>query len=90
MGAQTPSRRYDVINDHTLTANGPPRGLDLDNLRISAGELPFFRAVAAFEPEIGMAMFVQLLGGETEMAWPFRISHRGGRGQDFDRSVSVR
>ena len=22
--------------------------------------------------------------------WPFRISHRGGRGQDFDRFVSVR
>ena len=27
---------------------------------------------------------------ETDMARPFRISHRGGRGQDFDRSVSVR
>jgi len=27
---------------------------------------------------------------ETNMARPFRISHRGGRGQDFDRSVSVR
>lgn len=59
MGAQTSSRRYDVMNDHTLTANGPPRGLDLNNLRISAGELPFFRAVAAFESEIGMAIFVQ-------------------------------
>ena len=27
---------------------------------------------------------------ETDMARPFRISHRGGRGQDFDRFVSVR
>ena len=27
---------------------------------------------------------------ETDMARPFRISHRGRRGQDFDRSVSVR
>jgi NADH-quinone oxidoreductase subunit C/D len=27
---------------------------------------------------------------ETVMARPFRISHRGGRGQDFDRPVSVR
>src|SRR5215831_17096595 len=27
---------------------------------------------------------------ETDMGRPFRISHRGGRGQDFDRSVSVR
>src|ERR1700756_2291246 len=27
---------------------------------------------------------------ETDMARPFRISHRCGRGQDFDRSVSVR
>ncbi len=27
---------------------------------------------------------------ETDMARPFRISHRGGRSQDFDRSVSVR
>jgi hypothetical protein len=27
---------------------------------------------------------------ETNMARPFRISHRGGRGRDFDRSVSVR
>jgi hypothetical protein len=27
---------------------------------------------------------------KTDMARPFRISHRGGRGQDFDRSVSVR
>jgi hypothetical protein len=27
---------------------------------------------------------------ETDMARPFRISHRGGRGRDFDRSVSVR
>src|SRR5262245_14582628 len=26
---------------------------------------------------------------ETHMARPFRILHRGGRGQDFDRSVSV-
>ncbi len=24
------------------------------------------------------------------MKRPFRISHRGGRGQDFDRSVSLR
>ena len=83
---------------------------------MSASELPSFLAVAGFESEISMAMFVQLLGDEatfsatlmgpkvkmrnesshqeeeyeTEMAWPFRISHRGGRGQDFDRSVSVR
>src|SRR5438270_13301605 len=27
---------------------------------------------------------------ETDMSRPIRISHRGGRGQDFDRSVSVR
>src|SRR4051812_35982756 len=27
---------------------------------------------------------------ETDMVRPFRISHRGGRGQDPDRSVSVR
>jgi hypothetical protein len=27
---------------------------------------------------------------EKDMARPFRISHRGGRSQDFDRSVSVR
>ena len=27
---------------------------------------------------------------ETDVARPFRISHRGGRGQDPDRSVSVR
>ena len=27
---------------------------------------------------------------ETHVARPFRISHRGGRGREFDRSVSVR
>ena len=27
---------------------------------------------------------------ETDMARPFRISHRGGCDQDFDRSVSLR
>jgi hypothetical protein len=27
---------------------------------------------------------------ETDVALPFRISNRGGRGQDPDRSVSVR
>jgi hypothetical protein len=27
---------------------------------------------------------------ETDMAWPFRILHRGEQGQDFHRSVPIR
>ena len=34
--------------------------------------------------------FVGAQAYETDMARPFRISHRGGRGQDCDRFVSVR
>ena len=59
------SRRYNVWDDHTLTAVDPPGGLNLDNLHISASELPSFLACAGFKSEIGMAMFVQILGHET-------------------------
>ena len=63
-----------------MTALDPPCGLDIDNLLMSASELPSFLAVAGFESEIGMAMFVQLLGDEAI----FRDTH-GTEAQDAER-----
>jgi len=77
------SRRYDVSNDHTLTAVDP-RGLDLDNLHISASELPSFLAVTGFESEIGMAVFVQLLGVKRPAA-----TFTGTEAQDAETNRSI-
>ena len=52
---------------------------------MSASELPSFLAVAGFESEIGMAMFVQLLGDEAT----FRDTH-GTEAQDAGTNRPIR